>query len=215
MTGADLKKLGSDFGVAGATTGFAKDVNGFKTAQVLLLGETGTTLPDADGSTKYGYIVSDPYTGKEGSTLYVYFTLWNGSESIDVKDKISAEADANGLAKGKMVSYKDLGDGVVDATAEITGFTEGAVKAYDGTYIQIKTSSETKDLKITSDTVIIYVNTSAKAGVEGGEISIADEKVEGKLTTNIYFKAATDATKAGVLFVDVNNNINGGATVNK
>ena len=66
-----------------------------------------------------------------------------------------------------------------------------------------------ENLKITKDTVTIYVNTADKEGSEGGSIQLASENVIGINTAkfaNVRFIADAN-NEIQLLIVDVNNDI--------
>ena len=208
ISGAELKKWNTDFGTS--AIGFANDVNGFTTAQVIVLTDSASSLPST-GDEVYGYIVSDPYAGKKDSDYYIYFDMWNGTETVSVKDKVASSSFGAPYVKGTLVSYTDEGNGVVDGTAAVST-TDGAVVAYDGKIVKIANSSTAVELKITDDTKIYYINTKDVAGVEGGEIAMADEVSTNTYNCNVKY-TVVNTNEVGVLFVDVNNNIEGSSTV--
>ena len=62
--------------------GLSDKSNGTQYIAVGVIRMTGTAKTDAR---QYGFITSAISTSKEGSTNYLNFTMWNGTESVDVK----------------------------------------------------------------------------------------------------------------------------------
>ena len=219
INGEELNKWNFDFGATGSTKGFADTVNGFTTAKVLFLAADLQTL-GSTGDSNYGYIVSDPYLGQEGTTKYVYFDMWNGTENVSVKEKASSFS----YAKGDVISYTDEGNGIVDDVTAFTAATDlGAVVAYDGKTINVeidKAADGTNDIHaakdITDKTQFLYINSADVAGVAGGEVAMAEElSTAGTYNANVWVKM-TNTNDVDVLVIDVNNKVvdgSGNATV--
>ena len=148
--------------------------------------------------------MSAPYAGKEGDDYYVYFDMWDGSDTVSVKDKVANSTISDDYDKESFITYTDEGNGIVDGVKAVEGLTDGAVVAYDGEIVKIAKAGGSDELKITDDTKIYYVNSEDVEGVEGGEIEMADEVAEGKYNSNVKY-TVTNGDEVGVLFVDVNN----------
>ena len=145
-------------------------------------------------------------------------------------------ADAYALSKGDMFTYELNADGKIEKLTKLTVETmtvgatgsnkleEAAVLAYVDNMLQVGSKYFTattapngalsltdvqENLKITKDTVTIYVNTADKEGSEGGSIQLASENVIGTNTAkfaNVRFIADAN-NEIQLLIVDVNNDI--------
>ena len=127
------------------------------------------------------------------------FTLWNGTETIDVV------TSNTGFAKWQVVEYVKNSDGTYDIDAVQTGLSgykplAGVVKGYALFSITDHTSSVVQlanevyapvNYNITKDTQIIYVDTSASDTedicVNGGSISDAGTAANGETYRNATF----------------------------
>ena len=145
-------------------------------------------------------------------------------------------ADAYALSKGDVFTYELNADGKIEKLTKLTVETmtvgttgsnkleEAAVLAYVDNMLQVGSKYFTattapngtlsgtdvqENLKITKDTVTIYVNTADKEGSEGGSIQLASENVIGTNTAkfaNVRFIADAN-NEIQLLIVDVNNDI--------
>ena len=145
-------------------------------------------------------------------------------------------ADAYALSKGDMFTYELNADGKIEKLTKLTVETmtvgatgsnkleEATVLAYVDNMLQVGSKYFTattapngtlsgtdvqENLKITKDTVTIYVNTADKEGSEGGSIQLASENVIGTNTAkfaNVRFIADAN-NEIQLLIVDVNNDI--------
>ena len=127
------------------------------------------------------------------------FTLWNGTETIDV---VTSDT---GFAKWQVVEYVKNSDGTYDIDAVqtgISGYTSkvGVAEGYalfsitDHTSSVVQLANNAKapaNYNITKDTQIIYVDTSASDTedicVNGGSISDAGTAADGKTYRNATF----------------------------
>lgn len=214
LSGSAVKAWGD------VTNAFAGDFlysesNGFKYAQIGVLYDDDADVPGNSGDTAYGYITADVYTGTESNTNYAYFTLWTVDGSVSVKAKTTdLTTNLSDLAKGDFVSYTTAGEGMIKSVTEITDYA--AVVAYDGDKeIHLATQDGTAITcknELDDDVDVIYVDTKAKTGVEGGSISLADDaQVDGQKIANVVYvlSNATNAADKTVvaLFVDTNNDL--------
>ena len=212
ITGKSLKGLSGDFGAPSATTGFTAKQSGLNYAKVLFLAaDAQTMIGGTDDS--YGYIVSAPYKAKEGSDTFIVFDIWNGSENVTVKDKVSSTTPlAAPYVKGTVISFSDEGDGIVDTVTAAP--VSGAVVGYNASdkVISILTSTSAPAayspiVKVDSDTKYFYINSADKKGVASEGVELATELS----TPGTYYQNAwvigngVDTVKA--IFMDVNNKL--------
>ena len=96
-----------------------KTTNGVDTAQVaMLITSNNGKLPSSKGeSDNYGYVVADAYGTKIDGDDYYKFTIWNGSKDVEVYTDNSA---ADGLKKGAVIKYSDVGNGEIDDVIVLT-----------------------------------------------------------------------------------------------
>ena len=142
-------------------------------------------------------------------------------------------ATAYGLSKGDVFTYELNGDGKIEkltayakasmaATATASGKIDtAAVVGYADNLLKVSNdyfkpeggktgSTDTKVLKITDDTVIIYVNSADTEAAEGGSIQLASSNIVSGVTSNYAnVKLISNAanTEIELLVVDVNNDI--------
>ncbi len=163
-------------------------------------------------ASSYAVIVDSAY---QSSSDYITYKVWDGSDVITVREKDTSSATLSARTQKAVIAYSAIdGDVIKDVTDLLTG---GAAKAS----IQGKSGTSkvwlngqldgTHDYKITSDTVVLYVDFSASTadeiGLSGGEIRLAD-KVDNYYTQNVIaFDAQPMDKELELLVVDVKNNI--------
>lgn len=160
----------------------------------------------------------------DGQTLTTVSKTAGGSTVVDT---------AYGLTKGDVIKYTVNGDGKVDTitkytmgnlaattgaidfTAAIVGYSDSNIR-FSGDFFTKNDGTKTGktdlyDATITDDTVIVYVDSSEKAVMEGGSIQLASNNlVNGNTSNYANAKVVTNASKEVVLLViDVNNDILG------
>lgn len=159
---------------------------------------------------KYGMLVSDLSESKTDSTNYYNFTVWNGTENVDVK--VEQDDSYKTFGKNTFIAYTEVEtvDGVTEIEiensykdAQIT--TAGnevktvanavAIKSLDKDTISFYGVENGKEYDLSDDLVVIGVNTEDKKGVAGGELDVADETAASTDEKPVYFKNA-------VFFVD-------------
>ena len=159
----------------------------------------------------YGYVTSDSYTVDGG---YVVYNIWTGTEEVTVQEKGTIQR-----TKGTVLGYSSitkeegLSDGVVGTIEDVDnnfGLVDNGV-VYGVNDKQDKVSLDGKNTnKITSDTVVLYVDTDAHKGYTEGTIQEADDFGTGKIP-NVMYKI--DGTAAdddlALIVVDVKNNLHG------
>lgn len=176
-------------------------VDGFEYAVVLSIGTTNYDFTsDTD---KYAYLTADTSKVEENGKKYFEYTIWDGTAERVVREENSGSSVA-GLKKGAVITYNEAGsmidDVAVIATADQIKASTGAsaITGYttDGKKIQLvrqngeASGTTTYSKKIDSDTVIIYINTKDKKGVEGGAITLASKDKDGHYMANAYVAAS-------------------------
>ena len=167
---------------------------------------------------KFGMLTSGLSESKMDSTNYYNFTIWNGTNSVDVK----VEKDSKWAAfdKKTFIGYTEVGadaNGVMEIEIEenytdqqLTNKPEVktvsdavAVASYDAKNksVSFMNIAGAKEYDLSDDVVIIGVNTEDKKGVAGVELDVADETS----TSGVYFKNAVffmDGDEVIAIFVD-------------
>ncbi len=179
-----------------------KTTNGVDTAQVaMLITSNNGKLPSSKGeSDNYGYVVADAYGTKIDGDDYYKFTIWNGSKDVEVYTDNSA---ADGLKKGAVIKYSDVGNGEIDDVIVLTaedpeiGDTEFAgivaIKGISGkTLVTTEYGTDgddTEEYYLTKDTVYLYVDTENNKGEDTGAVNTAIEETKTvDSTTTTYYK---------------------------
>ena len=222
LTGKQVKSLTvGDYDTANVQA-LISNINGFGYVKVMTLfnDDIDADLPGTFDGTDYGYLVADAYRtyDADNTTWYRNYRIWNGTETIVVKEDSTGSFD--GLKAGAVISYNDAGNGIVEdvkvlapALTQVTGYDEAANK------MSVVGGSATK---ITSDTVIFYVNSATHEGFTGGTIAIADDTAMpyGSITAadqaNVRVLASTAAGHTdewAFILVDVNNTMKAGPTM--
>ena len=219
LTGKEVKTLTAGTYNTNDVQALVSNINGFGYVKVMTLfnNTADQELPDAFDGSSYGYLVADAYQTYDGAntTWYRNYRIWNGTEVITVKE------DASGLPAemkaGSVIKYNAAGEGLVKdvelaspALTQVTGYDQAANK------MSVVGNTATK---ITSDTVIFYVNSATHEGFTGGTIAIADDtSADGSITAadqaNVRVLAGTGdkADEWEFILVDVNNKMAAGPT---
>ena len=181
---------------------------------------TGTAKTDAR---VYGFVTANNGVSKEGSTEYRNFTMWDGTQSIDVKvkssvavaksdfvafdwaDQTAGEADKEDFYH---VSANDLLKQTSDGKA---WYGAGAITAFvDGDSITLNYNASTPKYFEFADTYfVIGVDTKSCEG-SSGKLATAKEETK---DTSLYRNAVVFTTKDGdqdvveAVFVDVNGTL--------
>ena len=155
---------------------------------------------------KYGMLVSDLSESKVDSTEYYNFTVWNGTENVDVK--VEQKTAYESFAKNTFIAYTEVEtvDGVTEIEIE-NGYKDAqidtasnevktvdnavAIKSVDSDTISFFDVESGNEYDLSDDLVVIGVNTEDEKGVAGVDLDVADETS----TDGVYFKNA-------VFFVD-------------
>ena len=194
---------------SGATSDYiTKNVNGMPTVIMACI-TTGNPISGSSVDTAYGYVTSAGYFTKKGDDGIIKFTVWNGTEEVELTDVTSGLASSDTAnakyAKGAFVTYTTS-----STVGEVTGVTaitaQDSVVGYDKGYnLKLATKGDLK-LKDDNKSVIIYVDSANTKGVEGGSIALAQEVATGSYVKNVVVKDT--AGEVDVLFVDVANKLN-------
>ena len=144
------------------------------------------------------------------------YTIWDGKEAVTVYDKASSVATS--VAKGSLVTFDNLGDGMIDnvsvAKNGTNALTPAAVKGIDGKTFTIYGSetdgTDGKVYIITDDTTVLYVDSEDVAGAESGSLQTAGTDTSGAIN-NINFvideadSGSTTVFKLDLLVIEINN----------
>ena len=174
---------------------------------------------------EYGYVINNPSTTKIDGDTYFTFTVWNGTEEVEIN--VDKKKD---VVKGDFVKYAIDSNNIADSSdVEVLQLANtGAVYNYNAnrqllTLAVDANASSTKTYAVADDVAIIGVNTEDKELVEGiGDPipSIKDEETN-EYPNNILYVLNTDKEVVAI-FVDSENVItddnvipNGSAIVEK
>ena len=160
----------------------------------------------------YGYVTKDAYKVDDG---YVVYSIWNGSEEVKVQEKGTTLRKKGAVLGYSSITKEDgLSDGVVGTIEDVDdnfGLVDNGV-VYGVNSKQSKVSLNGKDTAdITSDTIVLYVDTDDHKGYTEGEIQEADDFGTGKIPNVMYvLDTPGDFTSdVTLLVVDVKNNLHG------
>ena len=211
LTGKDVANWGDKVKNFNATSGSAsasqvlfETTDSMKKVKGAFIDLANDKMPASTAS--YGVIVSDIVSATDDK---YEFTLWNGTDAIEVTTSDS------GFAKWQVVEYVKNSDDTYDIdAAALNGANAegqekkalaGVVKGYGLYSIMDHTSNvvqlankdnAAKNYNITKDTQIIYVDTSASdtedSCVKGGSISDAGTDTNGKYFRNATFVIDSD-----------------------
>ena len=167
---------------------------------------------------KFGMLTSGLSESKMDFTNYYNFTIWNGTNSVDVK--VEKDSKWASFDKKTFIGYTEVGadaNGVMEIEIEenytdqqLTNAAEVktvanavAVASYDAKNksVSFMNVAGAKEYDLSDDVVIIGVNTEDKKGVAGVELDVADETS----TSGVYFKNAVffmDGDEVIAIFVD-------------
>ena len=170
---------------------------GYKT---IVLAHVSSSMASSTG-VMYGYVTGDVILSKnDDNATIASIKFWNGSEEVTLKT--DAGNDDKLTKKGQAFSYKLDKDGNMTDVTLMTSADHTYVVAYDTATIMFNTNTQAYD--VDKDTVIIYVDTDAKTGVDGGKVELAGKAADGSYINNVVYKADGD-NDVNVLFVDIAN----------
>ena len=202
ISGAALKRYSS--GVKGVI-GFAdKASNGFNNvvlAYVTLQSEVSKATEN------YGYVTSKLTTTKNNDNETVSkLSMWTADGQLT---DILADSNLSGkIAKGSVVTYEVNDDG--SYTIAVASVNRAAVLAYNAdtgairfTDSSMSATGTNEDLEVTSDTVILGINSDTNTGVEGAEITTAVETATPDVYQANAYYYTSNGTELDVIVVDV------------
>ena len=210
VTGKQFKALSYSAGItAQAASAYTSKVDGL--TRVSLLFVKATSEPSGfNTNDNYGYVVKDAYASGDN---YYTFTMWNGTANVDVKTKTS------GVKAGDIIGYSSIDDkseiqdlknyGSKTDTDLKLGSITGVNSKKDGIVFEGK--SDYYD--ITSDTVILYVDSKAskaeEIGVKGDKSSIDSYVLDDDNDTVLKYNAkyVLSGDEVSILVVDVNGDM--------
>ena len=216
ITGKQFKSLKNDGSATnaynkGGIAAFTSKVDGVTRVTYGVVAVNGSFANSFKTNDNYGYVTSDSYTVDGG---YVVYNIWTGTEEVTVQEKGTIQR-----TKGTVLGYSSitkeegLSDGVIGTIEDVDnnfGLVDNGV-VYGVNDKQDKVSLDGKNTnKITSDTVVLYVDTDAHKGYTEGTIQEANDFGSGKIP-NVMYKI--DGTAAdddlALIVVDVKNNLHG------
>jgi len=213
-TPANNKEVATDLTIAYKST-----VNGLNRTTIAAAVLGGTTVPPVSAADKnYAMIVS---TGFQLDSTYAQYTIWDGSSTQVVKEKIS-DITSTPRPQFTVITY-----GSIDANGEIkevnvptfgTADTAGNLVAYPIASVSSNKMwiDDNTSYNLTAKTVYMYFDSSAtaadKIGIAGGELVRAD-KVSGVAVPNV--KYITDGTDVLFVLVDIKNQLTDALTRSK
>ncbi len=204
ITGSALKKY-ADASVANVNNAFGNKVsNGYNNVVLAYV----TVAADVDTQTEfYGYVTSSLTTTKnEDNETVSKLSLWTADGQLN-----DILADANlgtTVAKGSVVTYDVNDDGsytIKPATvsrAAILAYNEsnGTIRFTDSTLMDV--AGNNVNYEVSSDTVILGINSDTNTGVEGVSITTAVETATDNLYQANAYYYSTGGTELDVLVID-------------
>ena len=168
----------------------------------------GSNKPSGSSDKTYAVALDASYTSKENGTTYTLVKAWNGTEEKTYKYDGTI---SGGIPAGTIFEYSADGEDTVDIT--VCNTVKDRVKSYDegtGDIVLDKALATGCKSKIDSkDTVVLFVDSDANAGVGSGEIRQANLYNGGndKNRANVAVFSEANEDQITVLVVDVNNDI--------
>ena len=152
---------------------------------------------------EYGYVINNPSTTKIDGDTYFTFTVWNGTEEVEIN--VDNEKD---VVKGDFVKYAIDSNNIADSSdVEVLQLANtGAVYNYNAnrqllTLAVNAAGTQTNTYAVADDVVIIGVNTDDEEGVEGYNTVAANKNAKGEYLTNIVY-VLNDDDEVVAIFTD-------------
>lgn len=152
---------------------------------------------------EYGYVINNPSTTKIDGDTYFTFTVWNGTEEVEIN--VDKKKD---VVKGDFVKYAIDANNIADSSdVEVLQLANtGAVYNYNAnrqllTLAVDANASSTNTYAVADDVVIIGVNTDDTEGVEGYNTVAANKNAKGEYLTNIVY-VLNDDDEVVAIFTD-------------
>ncbi|MBR2717653.1 MAG: hypothetical protein IKD79_07970, partial [Oscillospiraceae bacterium] len=185
--------------------------------------DLGTQTAKTDARV-YGFVTADNGISKEGSTEYRNFTMWDGTQNVEVK--VENKSAVSALAKDRFVSFDwadqttgeaDKDDFIIVAASPVAAYSKGtdyagavAITAFvDGDSISFNDGTAVTTLDLADTYFVIGVDTNAREGVSGKLVTAKDAVKD----TSLYRNAVVFVVKDGsddvveAVFVDVNGSL--------
>lgn len=209
LSGADVKAWDKDNVEVTDGTAYGDKSNGFTYVDLAELTIADDDVPGSSYDETYGYVVNTLGQTKEDNTTYTSFSVWTGSEAETIRVKGDAEKFAD-IVKGTFVKID--GDDIIKLVDKTNDAYLGAVAGTDGESFTVRNGNG-DEYKIVDDTQVIYVDTDAIEGAEGGSIREATNHNDSSVYENNVFFVVDKNSKDGntyelvAVFVDVNNEL--------
>ena len=176
-------------------------------AQVAVV-DFGVNKTSGSSDKTYAVALDSSYTSKQDGTTYTLVKAWNGKKEATYKYE-----GTKSIAAGDIFEYSADGADTVDIDVVATYTADTAkVKSYDDGTGDIdldggRLASGCKSKIDSKDTVVLYVDSDAGAGVGSGEIRQANKYNDSsdKDVVNVAFYSEAGEDQITVLVVDVNN----------
>ncbi|MFQ7242849.1 S-layer homology domain-containing protein [Agathobaculum sp.] len=209
LSGADVKAWDKDNVDVTAGKAYGDKSNGFTYVDLAELTIADDDVPGSSYDETYGYVVNTLGQTKEDNTTYTSFSVWTGSEAETIRVKGDAK-DFTDIVKGTFVKID--GDDIIKLVDKTNDAYLGAVEGTDGESFTVRNGNG-DEYKIVDDTQVIYVDTDAIEGAEGGSIREATNHNDSSVYENNVFFVVDKNSKDGntfelvAVFVDVNNEL--------
>ena len=210
ITGKQLKSLTvgtatNNVYAAGGIAAFTSKVDGLTQVTYAVVG-VNSVASSFTTNDNYAYITDSAYVS---STGYITYKMWNGTKEVTVTEK---KSNTNNRAEGTVIGYSSIdADGEIQDVTTTIGATAGAIQGVNDKQTKVTFDGSTQ-FDITSDTVILYVDTDAHEGKTSGSIVEADKFGDAYINNVIYKTDGTDEVE--LLVVDVKNKLYGDVTLN-
>ena len=187
--------------------GFTSDVDGLNRASVLAVeyhsadGKLGSAFDKISSNANYGFITKDAVKSSNGM---IFFTVWTGSENVEVYAEETREAD---FTKGTIVGYTDIvTEDNRNVMTDANAITGSDVKA--GSITSVNTAGDTIENNIPGASedlddysTVLYVDSKAGTGVADGVATKANSL---KVDNTTYYATNLLVYGTEVAVIDVN-----------
>ena len=174
-------------------------------AQVAVV-DFGANKTSGSSDKTYAVALGSSYLNKDGGTTYTMVKAWNGTE-----EKTYKYEGTKSIKAGDLFEYSADGEDTVDIDVVATRANNSAkvVSYEDGTgdIVTDPATTLSKSKIDSKDTVVLYVDSEAGAGVGSGEIRQANKYNDSsdKDLVNVLVFSEKNEDQITVLVVDVNN----------
>ena len=188
LTGAQVKDWGTDIMNAGSVVPFngtylAEEANGINYIQAATLVTNVDMSVPGSSDLAYAYAVVNEYDGvNEAGETKAAVDVWNGSSTVTLYADASNLMSIGSVQAGDLIAYSVNGDYIEDVTvaqheAAVLGFdgkAEGELRVLDFVGGSAVAGGDTT-YTLAEDCVILVVDDSANAGVEGASLDSIQE----------------------------------------